>query len=277
MIRLWSLFALFFFPVSIYCQDTIREYKAKDNLYFVGDRTFSAYYICEEYVVVIDPISPLIAEETLRSIRKKTDLPVRYVFYSHNHWDHIGGGRIYKEQGAIFIAHEEAAKNITPKNGVIIPDSTWTGAKKQFKFGKLSLEAFYYGFNHGSGMTVFRFPEHNAVFCVDLVVPDRVLYAYLPDSKPRQWLSHLNEISKLPFEDFYMAHVRPLGTREDLKMTIAYFTDLYAATDAAIEQNIPLFDIPTKVKLPKYEQLQNYEEWLHLNVWRILMEKSIGQ
>lgn len=73
-----------------------------------------------------------------------------------------------------------------------------------------------------------------------------------------------------------MAHVRPIGSRKDLNLQIRYFEDLYQATLKALDSKVPFFEIPTTVKMPQYEHLQNYKEWLHMNVWRILMEISTG-
>lgn len=260
-----------------FAQTEIKTYKVNDNLYMVGDRVFSLFYITSEGVVVIDPINDTIAKATIKSISEKTSLPIKYVIYSHNHWDHNFGGKIYKGQGALFIAHEEAAKNMTDNENVVKPDTIWNGNQKTIVLGKGRMELSFYGKNHGDGMTIFRFPELNALFTVDLVVPDRVLYAYLPDSKPKQWLEDLYKISQLKFDLLLMAHVRPIGNKRDLDLQINYFEDLYKETEKAINNKVPLFDIPTTVKLPKYKNLQNYNQWLHMNVWRILMEKSIGQ
>lgn len=262
---------------NYFAQNEIKVYQANKDIFLVGDRVFSLYFITPSGVVVIDPINEKIATETLKSIRKQTNLPIKYVIYSHNHWDHNSGGEIFKKQGATFIAHEEAAKNMSPNKNVVKPDSLWSGDKTVLAFEKENLELFYYGKNHGEGMTVFNFPKRNTVFTVDLVVPDRVLYAYLPDAKPKFWLEDLYEIRKLKFNQLLMAHVRPIGTRKDLNLQIQYFEDLYSETEKAINNGTPFFEIPNKVKLPQYQHLQNYEEWLHMNVWRILMEKSIGQ
>ena len=41
-------------------------------------------------------------------IKKVTSQPVKYVIYSHNHYDHITGGKPFKDLGARFIAHKNA-------------------------------------------------------------------------------------------------------------------------------------------------------------------------
>ncbi|AKD03451.1 MBL fold metallo-hydrolase [Pontibacter korlensis] len=259
------------------CAQGIKTIKAQDNLYFVGDRTFSCFYITDKGVIVIDPLDSVRAAATMKAIRKVTNKPVTHVFYSHNHWDHISGGQIFKSQGATFVSHIEAKNTITPNPKVITPDSSWSGEKTIFRSGGKVIELYFFGRNHGDGMTVFRFPEHNAVFIIDLVVPDRVLYAYLPDASPKDWLEDLKKIQQLEFDKVYMAHVRAIGNRSDITLVQNYFDDLYAVVEKELQNNTPFFDIPGKVKLPQYKHLKNYDEWLHMNVWRILMEKSIGK
>lgn len=255
----------------------IKTFKVENNLYMVGDRTYSCFYVTDDQVVVIDPLDARHAEATMKAINKVTDLPVKTVFYSHNHWDHISGAQIFKAEGATIISHEKAAETITPNPAVLMPDQTWTGSDTIYSIGNKQIELFFYGRNHGDGMTVFRFPEHNIVFTIDLVVPDRVLYAYLPDADPKNWVASLKKIQQLDFDTLLMSHVRAVGTRKDLTLMQNYFDDLYAAVQKELDNGTNLFKIPNKVELPKYKHWKNYEEWLPMNVWRILMEKSIGQ
>ena len=270
-------FLLVFHSFTNYAQE-IQTTKVKDNLYFVGDRTFSCFYVTDTGVIVIDPLDSVRATATLAAIRKVTDKPVTHVFYSHNHWDHISGGNIFGGSDPKYISHIEAKNNITPNPKVIMPTDTWKGESKTYSFGsKHTLELYHYGRNHGDGMTVFRFPEHNAVFIIDLVVPDRVLYAYLPDASPKNWVKSLEKIQKLEFEEVYMAHMRVKGTRADVTFMQKYFEDLYAAVEKELASDTPFFDIPDTVELPQYKHLKNYEKWLPMNVWRIMMEKAIGK
>ncbi|MCP9199651.1 MBL fold metallo-hydrolase [Gramella sp. GC03-9] len=255
----------------------MRTIEAQENIYLVGDRTFSLFYVTDSSVVVIDPINISHAETTLKAIREITDKPISHLFYSHNHWDHISGGKVFKDEGATIISHIRAKENIPENDDVLIPDETWGGPSKTYLIGNKELQLHYFGRNHGAGMTVFRFPEHNAVFIIDLVVPDRVLYAYLPDADPSQWRKSLEKIQSLEFDQVLMSHVRAIGNRDDLQLMQDYFRDLYEAVETELENDTPFFEIPKKVKLPQYAHLKNYEEWLEMNVWRILMEKSIGQ
>ena len=59
-------------------------------------------------VIVIDPFNSVSARAMLQEIRKVSAEPIRYVFYSHDHWDHASGGQVFKNEGAEIIAHNEA-------------------------------------------------------------------------------------------------------------------------------------------------------------------------
>src|ERR1700683_2383343 len=42
---------------------------------------------------------------------RRFNVPVKYVIYSHSHWDHASGGAVYADT-ARFIGHENMLKNI---------------------------------------------------------------------------------------------------------------------------------------------------------------------
>jgi len=55
------------------------------------------FLITRDGVIVTDPIEPEAATVLRAEIRKLTPLPVKYVIYSHQHWDHVRGGRIFAD------------------------------------------------------------------------------------------------------------------------------------------------------------------------------------
>ncbi|MFV0480456.1 MAG: MBL fold metallo-hydrolase [Campylobacteraceae bacterium] len=281
---IFALIIMFIGGASLHAESwdksEITEYKAGENLFIVGDRAYSYYYITDEGVIVIDPMNSKIANAMMSFIKKRTNKPVKYVFYSHNHWDHISGGKVFKDQGATFIAHEEVAKNIAPgRDDVVMPDLTWTGHNTTFKFGGKTIELHtFMEKDHGEGNTQFYFPEYDGLLVADLVAPERVLFAYMPDAKPQNWLKHLYEIKKWKFTTLYMTHVRPVGTRADLDNQIAYYEDLYKLVDTTLKEGkVKPFDMATTLKMPQWEHLLFYKEWLGMNIWRIYMEKNFGQ
>ena len=50
-------------------------------------------------VIVMDSFDEDFAKASLDAIRQVTDRPIKYLIYSHNHYDHISGGEVFKAAG----------------------------------------------------------------------------------------------------------------------------------------------------------------------------------
>ncbi len=87
----------------------------------------SMFVVTPDGVIATDPIGylrPLAAKTYIDEIRKVTDKPIKYLIYSHHHFDHIAGGKPFKDLGALFIAHRRAKQHLEAVNNpdVVIPD-----------------------------------------------------------------------------------------------------------------------------------------------------------
>ena len=59
---------------------------------FGAGMAFNAFMITDDGVIVMDSFDEDFAKASLAAIRELTDKPIRYLVYSHNHYDHISGG-----------------------------------------------------------------------------------------------------------------------------------------------------------------------------------------
>ncbi len=253
--------------------------KVADGLYSFGNGfTFNAFLIASDGVIVMDPVNKEHATQTLKAIRELTDKRIRYLIYSHSHYDHISGGQVFKDQGATIMSHANTASWLGkhPSPDVVMPRRTWKGNQSKIQLGGRTVELYHFGPSHGEGMTVFRFPKERAVFTVDLVVPRRVAFTYMPDFYPREWERTLAEMDKLQFDTMMFAHGAPSGPRSALTEQREYLKDLRAGVLAELRKGTAFMDIPNAVKLPKYADWAGYKEWLPMNVWRILLETVMG-
>src|SRR5438128_831417 len=74
------------------------------------------FIVTPEGVIATDPIGerrPQAVTTYIAEIRKITQAPIRYVIYSHSHFDHIAGGKPFKDAGATFVAHENAKARLS--------------------------------------------------------------------------------------------------------------------------------------------------------------------
>ena len=245
------------------------------------DEYNSMFVVTDEGVIAIEPVNSRHATGMLEAIRSVTDQPVRYLLHSHNHWDHANGGNVFREAGAKIVAHEEAYAwmEANPNPELALPDDSWSGEKTEITLGGKTVELHYFGMNHGLGMTVFLLPEEKVAYIADIVTPNRVMFAIIPDFNIKEWLRTLKEVAELDFDKAVYSHSAsgsPIGTKKDVTLTANYITDLQGAIAAEFQKGTGFSDIPAAVKLPKYKDWVGYDEWLPLNVWRVMLDMWMG-
>ena len=234
---------------------------------------FTMFVVSDEGVIVADPVNPDLAKAMMGEIRSITTKPIRYVIYSHNHWDHISGGQVFKDAGAAVISHVEAKEAIRANPNVVMPDRFWAGDRFDIELGNKTVQLHYFGANHGKGMTAMLLPEEKVLFTADLVVPKRVGFMFMPDFSPQNWIRTLKEMEKLPFQTVLFAHDHPVGTKQDVVVQREYLEDLTKAVGTALQSGDMMLQT---LSLPKYKDWAHYDEWLGMNGARILMEMMMG-
>jgi glyoxylase-like metal-dependent hydrolase (beta-lactamase superfamily II) len=245
-----------------------------DNVYVFRYQNHQAMFVVTPAgVIVTDPISygrPQAAKAYLDEVRKITLAPIKYLIYSHHHYDHIAGGKVFKDAGAVVIADRKAKERLVVLKApdVVIPDQVVNG-KRTIKLGGTTLELINVGRNHSDSSLVMLLPKEKILFAVDFnslgAVPSRLA---VNDSYPVEWEASLKKTLALGWERQIPGHPGPggrLGTRGDMEQQLAFMTELAAGVKAASDAG-KCFDPATKeVRVPKYATLQNYEqniEWL---------------
>ena len=255
--------------------------KVADGVYSFGDPAlgyFSMFVVTDDGVIVVEPVNTAHAKATLSAIREVTDKPIRFLLHSHNHWDHSGGGKVFRDAGATIIAHSEAYvwMKANPHPDMVLPDEHWDGDRKDISLGGTILELHYMGMNHGLGMTVFVLPAEKIAYIADLVTPKRLLFAIVPDFNIKETQRTLKEIEQLDIETVLFSHGMKVGTKTEIEEIRQFTDDLRSAIHAEFEKGTNPFVIPSIVKLPKYKDWSMYEEWLEMNAWRILLDDHMG-
>ncbi|MGB9657030.1 MAG: MBL fold metallo-hydrolase, partial [Pseudolabrys sp.] len=238
-----------------------------DNVYIFRYQNHQAMFVVTPAgVIVTDPISygrPQAAKAYLDEIRKITQAPIKYLVYSHHHYDHIAGGKVFKDAGATVISHRRAKERLVELKApdVVIPDQVVDG-KRSIKLGGTTLDLIYTGRNHSDSSLVMLLPKEKVLFAVDFnslgAVPSRLA---VNDSYPTEWETSLKKTLALGWERMIPGHPGPngrLGTRKDMEEQIAFMTDLAAEVKKASDAG-KCFDPATKeVRVPKYATLAQY-------------------
>jgi len=72
----------------------------------------------KDYLIVVDANFPSGARATLADIKVLSSKPVKYVFDTHHHGDHLYGNMVWTQQGAVtmaFVGVAEELKRYEPK------------------------------------------------------------------------------------------------------------------------------------------------------------------
>ncbi|MDX2224233.1 MAG: MBL fold metallo-hydrolase [Rhodospirillaceae bacterium] len=254
--------------------------KIAEDLYafrHIGTRTI--FIVTGEGVIVADPISPASAKILREEIRKVTSEPVKYVVYSHEHWDHVPGAKIFKDEGAQIVAHENCGKHFTdlPHPDIVMPDITFPD-DYTLKLGRHSVELIYLGPNHGDCMVFMRpdIERGKYVFVVDLFTPGGAPLSYFPDYAPHHWVRAMKELEALKPDTFINGHGVTLSHPSALTERRRYLEALMAAVKKAIDDGMPPTEIPDKVRLPEFAYLRGYEANIRDNVRRVQTFYGIG-
>src|SRR6516165_10198957 len=138
-----------------------------ENVYiFRYVRHQSMFIVTREGVIATDPIGlrrPA-AKAYIEEIQKITKAPIKYVIYSHSHFDHIAGGQPFKDLGAVFVAHRNAKSRIAAlkRPDVVVPDEV-VDTERTMTLGDTTLELIYVGKNHSDSTLVMRLPKEKII------------------------------------------------------------------------------------------------------------------
>ncbi|HEX2336463.1 MAG TPA: MBL fold metallo-hydrolase, partial [Hyphomicrobiaceae bacterium] len=136
-----------------------------DNVYIFRNVNHQAMFIVTKAgVIATDPVAygkPTGGQSYVDEIKKVTDKPIKYLIYSHHHFDHIAGGKAFKDAGAKVIAHVRAKERLAQLKDphTVLPDETVTNKGRTLKLGGTTLELKYVGLNHSDSTLVMRLPK----------------------------------------------------------------------------------------------------------------------
>jgi glyoxylase-like metal-dependent hydrolase (beta-lactamase superfamily II) len=249
-----------------------------DNVYIFRYGGHQAMFVVTpEGVIATDPIGlyrPEAVTTYIAEIRKITQAPIRYVIYSHHHYDHIAGGKPFKDLGATFVAHKNAKAHLERLKypDVVIPDQAVDDTGTKISLGGTDLELHYVGRNHSDNSLVMRLPKDKLIFAVDFIPINSVQWRNMPDNaSPVEWEDSLKKVLAMDWERMIPGHPGPggrLGTKQDAENQLAYLQDLSAEVKKAADAGKCFDTAMREIKLPKYESWANYAQGLPANIER---------
>jgi glyoxylase-like metal-dependent hydrolase (beta-lactamase superfamily II) len=249
--------------------------KVTDNVYifrYVNHQ--SMFIVTPAGVIATDPISlRRSAQPYIDAIQAVTKAPIKYVIYSHSHFDHTAGGKPFKDLGATFIAQRNAKERIAELKppDVVVPDQV-VDNKRVITLGGTTLELLYLGKNHSDSTLVMRLPKEKIIFTVDWIPIEGVQFRQMADTYVPDIEEGLKKVIALEWETLIPGHPGPggkqTGTKQNARDELAYLQDLSAAVKQEVSQGKTYDEAVKEISLPKYQAWPNYKAFLPMNIER---------
>ncbi len=242
-----------------------------DNVYiFRNGNHQSMFIVTKDGVIATDPVAygrPTGGQQYVDEIKKVTDKPIKFLIYSHHHFDHIAGGKAFKDAGARVIAH----KNATARLKVLqdphtpLPDES-VGNKKVIKLGGTTLELHYLGLNHSDSTLVMRLPKEKIVFIVDTIPVGAFPGRGFIDIYPLETEEFLKKVMAMDWERMIPGHPgQPngrLGNKDDVKAVLTLMQEASAEMKKMGQAGKCWDEAEKEFKLEKYATLPGYANGL---------------
>ncbi len=239
-----------------------------DNVYvFRYGNHQSMFVVTPEGVIATDPIGygrPQAVVTYVEEIKKVTDKPIKYLIYSHHHYDHIAGGKPFQDAGAKIIAHKKAKERLAVLKdpATPLPDVTFD-RKRTITLGGTALELTYVGLNHSDSSLVMRLPKEKIIFVVDFLPVGSVPGRGMIDFYPLETESAIKQVLAMDWERLIPGHPGApgdrLGTKKDAQDQLTFLQDASEAVKVAAREGKCWEPAEKEVKLPKYEKWPGYE------------------
>lgn len=238
----------------------------RENIYrFTSDRHHGLFWVTESYIVVVDTINKKSATWLKSYLQENFSQPVKYVIYSHNHFDHSYGGHVFDQPGVTFISHQEARQVMEmSRANTRLADLVFTD-ELALKADGETLRMRYHGANNGKGSLSFHFPEQRVLYVVDWITVGRMPYRDLPGYDITGMILSTQAVLDLDWDLFVGGHAN-MGSRADVERSLDYLKQLYSAVRDGMIAGTSLEQLKAQISLEPFADFANYKEWLPLNI-----------
>jgi cyclase len=205
----------------------------------------------KDYLIVIDANFPSGARATLADIRRVSRKPVKYVFITHHHGDHLYGASVWTADGATTLAYKgviDEMRRYEPKrwqqevradvkqlrrNAPEPPMQTFESSPFVLDDGNRKVEFHHFGWAHTRGDGFAYLPKEQILCAGDAVVNGA--YNYTADASVTNWPEVLHRAAALKVRIVLPGHGVP-GGPDLIEGQARFMTELLKAAKQAVAQ-----------------------------------------
>jgi cyclase len=228
----------------------------KPGLYLItGGGANTLVRVAGDGLIVVDTKNPATDtndtyKDLMEQIRSVSNLPVKYVFNTHHHPDHVGNNQKFIDQGAQVIALAELKTRMAsdPRTKDIPGLPGVTFAKDyDLKYGGVEVQAHSYGRGHTGDDTMVYFPDLKVVMVSDQITDGAPLVDFANGGSAVEWTQILDGVLKLDFEMAIPGRGEP-KTRADVEAYRDKFATLIRRASDAIKAGATRDTLAMQVK-----------------------------
>ena len=226
----------------------------------------SMFIVTPDGVIATDPVAygrPTGGQAYVDEIRKVTSQPIKYLIYSHHHFDHIAGGKAFKDAGATVVAHQRADERLRVLKDphTVLPDEVVGDSGRVIRLGGTLVELSYHGLNHSDSTLVMRLPQERVLFVVDTIPVGTVPGRGMIDFHPLETEEFMKKVMAMDWATMIPGHPGPgdrLGTKQDVADQLQLLQDASAEMKVLAQAGKCWDTAEKEFKLPKYESWPGY-------------------
>jgi len=221
----------------------------------------------KDYMIVVDANYPSGARATMADVKQLSHKPVKYVFDTHHHGDHLYGNLVWTQDGATTLAFQAVGQELkrleparwlaaaksrpdvaeTHRDGPEPPKQDITQEEMVLNDGARRVEFRHFGWAHTRGDGFVYLPKEGVLCTGDAVVNGP--YNYLADANIGNWPIVLRAADKLKPKYVLPGHGLN-GGRELLTGQDQFFSELYKAVKAGVDAGKSVEEVQASIKLP---------------------------
>lgn len=276
--------------------------KISDDVYFVqgasmaGNRnqgfiSNAGFVVTGDGVVVFDSLgTPSLAVQLVQLIRSVTNEPIKRVYVSHYHADHIYGLQVFKELGAEIIAAsgaqnylssevstnrlEERRNSLFPwvseVTRLVYPDRFIEHGSAEETLGDKTFSLNHLGDAHSDAdLTMYVIPD-KVLFTGDIIFEGRV--PFVGSANTKRWLEQLETLEQEEVVALIPGHgPSAQDPNQALTLTREYLSDLRAKMGEAVDELIPFAEAYDAADWKKYQNLPTYADTHRRNAYQVYL------
>ncbi len=214
----------------------------------------------EDYLVVIDANFPSGASRVIDDIKAVSSKPVKYVFDTHHHGDHLYGNPLWREAGATTLAYHTVLQEIAryePQGWRNASSTRPDVAELGLETAEPPMEVFqeipyvieddtrrielhFFGWAHTRGDGFAFLPNEKILVTGDAIANGP--FNFMGHANIGNWPNVIERAKSLEFETVLPGH-GPAGGREIPEGQQAFMREIHAAVSSAASEGKKLEDI----------------------------------